>query len=72
MSSVPSERSGGASGVAATSRLTGQTCGAALTALCFALGGGEGPTIALGVGAAFAATGTIVSFLRLAAPKPED
>ncbi|MDE2504151.1 MAG: MFS transporter, partial [Burkholderiales bacterium] len=44
MSSAPPERSGGASGVIAIARLTGQTSGAALVALCFGLAGAQGPT----------------------------
>ncbi len=37
MSAAPPERSGGASGIIATSRLVGQSTGAALVALCFGL-----------------------------------
>jgi MFS transporter, DHA2 family, multidrug resistance protein len=70
MSSAPPGRSGGASGIVATARLTGQTTGAALTALCFSLAETRGPTIALALGAGFAAVGTLVSFLRLMAPQP--
>ncbi|HWZ08803.1 MAG TPA: MFS transporter [Bradyrhizobium sp.] len=65
MSSAPSDRSGGASGIVATARLTGQTIGAALAALCFALAGREGATLALALGAGFAALGSVMSFLRL-------
>lgn len=65
MSSAPPERSGGASGIVATARLVGQTSGATLTALCFALAGASGPTLALTIGAAFSAVGAAVSFLRL-------
>jgi DHA2 family multidrug resistance protein-like MFS transporter len=68
---VPPARSGGGSGIAATARLTGQTAGAALTALCFTLGGASGPTVALVLGAGFATAGTVVSFLRLAAGEPQ-
>ena len=72
MSSAPSGRSGGASGIVATARLTGQTTGAALAALCFALAGRDGATVALALGAGFAAVGAVMSFLRLTvkAPKP--
>ena len=66
MSSAPADRSGGASGIVATARLTGQTIGAALAALCFALAGREGATVALALGAGFAAFGSVMSFLRLA------
>jgi MFS transporter, DHA2 family, multidrug resistance protein len=65
MSSAPSDRSGGASGIVATARLTGQTVGAALAALCFALVGRDGATLALALGAGFAAVGSVMSFLRL-------
>jgi DHA2 family multidrug resistance protein-like MFS transporter len=65
MSSAPQGRSGGASGIVATARLTGQTTGAALAALCFALAGREGATVALALGAVFAAVGSVMSFLRL-------
>jgi MFS transporter, DHA2 family, multidrug resistance protein len=66
MSSAPPHRSGSASGIVATARLTGQTIGAALAALCFALAGHDGATLALALGAGFAALGTVMSFLRLA------
>jgi DHA2 family multidrug resistance protein-like MFS transporter len=67
MSSAPASRSGSASGIVATARLTGQTTGAALAALCFGLAGREGATIALVLGAAFAAIGCVMSSLRLIA-----
>jgi MFS transporter, DHA2 family, multidrug resistance protein len=67
MSSAPPDRSGGASGIVGTARLVGQTTGAALAALCFTLFAGAGPTTALALGACFAATGSAISFLRLAA-----
>jgi DHA2 family multidrug resistance protein-like MFS transporter len=67
MSSAPPERSGGASGIVATARLTGQTSGATLTALCFAWAGTSGPTYALALGAVFSAVGAAASFTRLAA-----
>ena len=66
MASAPSHRSGSASSIVATSRLTGQTLGAALAALCFALGGHHGATLALALGAGFAAVGSLMSFLRMA------
>jgi DHA2 family multidrug resistance protein-like MFS transporter len=70
MSSAPAGRSGGASSIVATARLTGQTTGAALAALCFTLAGREGATVALALGAGFAAVGSVMSFLRLlAAPQ---
>ncbi len=73
MSSAPADRSGGASGMVATARLTGQTLGAALAALCFGLVGREGATLALVLGAIFAAVGSGMSVLRLAAtPRSGD
>ncbi|MDB5582090.1 MAG: transporter [Bradyrhizobium sp.] len=66
MSSAPADRSGSASGTVATARLTGQTIGAALAALCFGLVGREGATLALALGAVFAAIGCGISVLRLA------
>lgn len=65
MGSAPAGRSGGASGIVATARLTGQTIGAALAALCFGLAGHAGATWALALGAGFAAIGCVMSFLRL-------
>ena len=67
MSSAPPGRSGGASGLVATARLVGQTAGAALAALCFSLAGHHGATLALTLGAGFAAVGCVMSFLRLVA-----
>lgn len=71
MSSAPQGRSGGASGIVATARLTGQTTGAALAALCFALADREGATVALALGAGFAAVGSVMSFLRLTVQTPK-
>ena len=71
MSSAPPHRSGSASGIVATARLTGQTVGAALAALCFALAGHDGATLALALGAGFAALGSVMSFLRLAVGPPK-
>jgi DHA2 family multidrug resistance protein-like MFS transporter len=65
MSSAPAGRSGSASGIVATARLTGQSTGAALAAFCFGLVGHEGATLALTLGAGFAAVGCAMSFLRL-------
>jgi DHA2 family multidrug resistance protein-like MFS transporter len=65
MSSAPPGRSGSASGIVATARLTGQTSGAALAALCFGVAGRDGATVALVLGAALAAVGCVISSLRL-------
>lgn len=66
MGSAPPGRSGSASGIVATARLTGQTTGAALAAFCFGLIGHAGAaTWALALGAGFAAVGCVLSFMRL-------
>ncbi|MGF6768275.1 DHA2 family multidrug resistance protein-like MFS transporter [Paraburkholderia sp. GAS199] len=66
MSAAPSSRAGGASGTIATSRLLGQTLGAALTAFCFNLSGGvQGASIALWLGAAFALVACVASVSRM-------
>lgn len=66
MTSAPLHRGGSASGMVATARLVGQTTGAAAAALCFGLAGRDGATLALALGAGFAALGSVMSFLRLA------
>jgi MFS transporter, DHA2 family, multidrug resistance protein len=72
MTSAPPGRSGSASSIVATARLTGQTVGAALAALCFGLAGRNGALTALALGAGFAAIGSLMSFLRLIAiPRPD-
>jgi len=68
MASAPPHRSGGASGIIATSRLIGQTTGAALVALSFSIAGRHGPTLSLATGAVFAGAASIASGLRLFAP----
>ncbi|WP_307988527.1 MFS transporter, partial [uncultured Pseudomonas sp.] len=65
MTSAPLARSGGASGIVATSRLLGQTLGASLVALCFHLSAVSGPYHALWLGCAFALAGALASGLRL-------
>jgi len=69
MSSAPPGRSGGASGIVATSRLLGQSSGAALVTLCFGVAGDHGPTLALALGAGFSAAACIISFSRLFATR---
>ena len=71
MSSAPAGRSGGASGIVATARLTGQSTGAALAASCFTLFGHAGATWALALGVGFAALGCVMSFLRLIVGTPQ-
>ncbi|MDR5778882.1 MFS transporter [Caballeronia sp. LZ065] len=65
ISAAPRHRSGGASGMLGTARLTGQTLGAALVALSFGIDSKSGPTFALALGAGFAAVAAIVSLLRM-------
>ena len=65
--SAPPHRAGGASGMQATSRLFGQTTGAALVALVFAALPISGPVTALMIAALAAAVAAAVSFSRLAA-----
>jgi DHA2 family multidrug resistance protein-like MFS transporter len=65
MASAPPGRSGGASGMVATARLIGQTVGAALAAFCFGQVGPQGATLALALGAGFAAIGCVMSVLRV-------
>ncbi len=62
---TPPERSGGASGAQATTRLLGQTTGTAVVALLFSLDGNGAARLALYVAAAVASTGAIISLSRL-------
>ncbi|RYJ03602.1 MAG: MFS transporter [Acetobacteraceae bacterium] len=57
LSAAPMARSGGAGGMQATARLTGQTLGTTLVAIAFQLGGGPKLALAAGVGFALAAAG---------------
>jgi len=68
LAAAPRERSGGASGMLGTARLTGQTVGAALVALIFGLSPERGPMLALVVAAAVAGLASIVSLMRLRTP----
>ena len=68
LTSAPAYRSGGASGMLGTARLTGQTLGAVLLAIIFAASNphnGHGPVVALWLAAAFAAVAGICSALRI-------
>ncbi|MCX7381280.1 MAG: MFS transporter [Alphaproteobacteria bacterium] len=69
ISSVPRERSGAGSGMLSTSRLLGQSMGAAMVAICFSLtegsGVAHGAVVAVFTGAAFAAIATVLSSLRM-------
>lgn len=62
---TPHERSGGASGAQATTRLLGQTTGTAVVALLFSLAPDGAARIALFVASAVATLGAIVSLSRL-------
>jgi len=64
MSAAPRHRSGGASGMLSTARLSGQTSGAAIVALLFGLATHNGPRLALFVAAGFAVVAAAVSFTR--------
>ncbi len=69
ISAAPRSRSGVASGVLSTARLTGQTIGGVAVSVIFALDRGDIPDgvwIALAVGAAFSGFACAISFLRLA------
>lgn len=68
VTSAPEARSGGAGGMLASARLTGQTIGAVILAIIFSFvttHDGRGSVIALGIGAALAALGAVFSSLRL-------
>jgi DHA2 family multidrug resistance protein-like MFS transporter len=65
MASAPRERSGGASGIVATSRLLGQAFGAALVALCLSISPAEGAKVAIWVGCCIAVLGSLMSLSRL-------
>ncbi|MCJ0762916.1 MFS transporter [Variovorax terrae] len=68
ITSAPSHRSGGASGMLGTARLTGQTLGAVLLATIFSIyspSDGQGPVIALFLAAGFAAVAGLFSALRI-------
>jgi DHA2 family multidrug resistance protein-like MFS transporter len=72
ISAAPRNRSGAASGVLSTARLTGQTIGGAVVALVFAFTHGDiaqGASLAVAVGAVFSGVACAVSFLRLTRPQ---
>lgn len=71
IASAPPERSGSASGMLATARLTGQTTGAALVALLFHIDPENGCHIALLLAGGFALAGSVVSFSRLSLSLPQ-
>lgn len=63
--SAPPSRSGGASGMMATSRLFGQTMGAALVATAFQFYPASGTRVTLVAGAAFSAVAALISIARM-------
>ena len=65
ITSAPPARSGGASGMMATSRLLGQTLGAALVAMAFGFFPARGTGVTLVMGASFAGVAALVSMLRM-------
>jgi DHA2 family multidrug resistance protein-like MFS transporter len=65
ITSAPPQRAGAASGMQATSRLLGQSMGAAGVALMFGLFPLNGTTTALVVAACVAAVAAVISFVRL-------
>jgi MFS transporter, DHA2 family, multidrug resistance protein len=70
---APRSRSGAASGVISTARLTGQTIGGVTVAIIFDVLHDDitsGAHAALMVAAAFSGVACVISFLRLTAPKP--
>jgi DHA2 family multidrug resistance protein-like MFS transporter len=70
---APRSRSGAASGVISTARLTGQTIGGVIVAIIFDLLHGDvaaGAHLVLIAGATFSGVACVISFLRLTAPRP--
>lgn len=65
MSSAPPARGGGASGMIATARLTGQATGAALVAYCFTVSDTGGARYALALAAMCAGAASVASLSRL-------
>ncbi|MFI3327609.1 MAG: MFS transporter [Rikenellaceae bacterium] len=72
ISSAPLSRSGSASGMMATARLTGQIAGAASVALLFYIVPEESANSILFVGVLFAGLAAILSFSRLSLPMPTN
>lgn len=68
LTTAPAHRAGAAGGMLGTARLSGQTLGAVLLVFVFSLthgSEGRGPTVALGLAAAFAALASVISALRV-------
>ncbi len=71
IASAPTSRSGSASGMLATARLTGQSTGAALMAFVFHAAPHNNNSVAMYIAAAFALVAAVVSLARLRLPLPE-
>lgn len=71
LSSAPQNRSGGASGMLATARVTGQTLGSSIVALVFYTSPEEGAHHALGIAIFVALAGAAVSMLRVSEKMPQ-
>ena len=72
LSTAPRARAGAAGGMLATARLTGQTSGAVLIAVCFTLLGENGERVGLAIGAVLAVAGACTSLLRVVQHKQAD
>ena len=70
ISSAPTNRSGGASGMLGTARLLGQTLGATLVAMLFNLVPQNSAQVCLYLGGSFAVVAGVVSCLRISQPAP--
>lgn len=70
ISSAPLGRSGSASGMMATSRLAGQTTGAAIVAMLFYVVPSDNLLHITYIGAGFAGLAALISFMRLSLPIP--
>jgi MFS transporter, DHA2 family, multidrug resistance protein len=71
VSSVPGNRSGGASGMLGTARLMGQTLGTSLVGLMFGWFGLDGTHRSLQLATLFALAAAVVSSLRITAGRPD-
>ena len=75
VTTAPQHRSGGASGMLGTARLTGQAIGAVILAIIFSFANahnGHGPIIALALASCFSAAGGTFSSLRLRHPRAAE
>ena len=66
MNSAPPDRSGSAGGILATSRLLGQSIGAAIVAFCLSAWPDKGISAAIWLGCVLALLGSAISLLRIA------